>query len=229
VKLEAKVQVSSYFEFTRTEIASLLPATANRILEIGCGHGNTLRWLKEIYPTAETVGVEYWPRAREQLCMNADLAIIADLEQPLPEELTGQFDLILALDVLEHLRHPSQVLGNVLEHLSPTGHVIVSLPNISHISVTAPLLFRRQFRFTEAGVMDRTHLRWFTEENAVGLLNEVGLRVSDGVVNGPDGRKLRMLDMATFGLFRHWLTKQYIMLGERGVGQTPVRWRIPRA
>jgi SAM-dependent methyltransferase len=223
------VQVSSYFEFTRTEIASLLPATANRILELGCGHGNTLRWLKERYPMAETVGVEFWPDAREQLSRNADIAITADLEQPLPDELAGEFDLILALDVLEHLRHPVEVLGNVVKHLSPNGRVIVSLPNISHISVTAPLLFKRQFRFTDAGVMDRTHLRWFTEENAVGLLNAVGLHVSDGVVNGVDGPKSRMLDMATLGLFRHWLTKQYIMLGERGGRQTPIRWRLPRA
>jgi len=220
-------QQDTYFQHTRTEIASLLPRSPKRILEIGCGRGNTLAWLKERYPEAETVGVEYWEGAKTQLERNADTAIIADLEQELPAALTGQFDLILALDVLEHLREPTAVLSRVLAHLAPGGRVIVSLPNISHISVSRALLFKRQFRFTDAGIMDRTHLRWFTEENAVGLLNAAGLTVADGVVNGLDGRKARLIDMSTFGVFRHWLTKQYIMAAEPGVGQGKVRWRIP--
>jgi 2-polyprenyl-3-methyl-5-hydroxy-6-metoxy-1,4-benzoquinol methylase len=222
------MQQDFYFEFTRSEIASLLPAAATRILEIGCGRGNTLAWLKRRYAQAETVGVEYWPGAREDLQRNVDVAIMADLEQGLPPELMGQFDLILALDVLEHLRDPGLVLSRLVERLAPGGQFIVSLPNISHLSVSAPLLFRRRFRFTDAGIMDRTHLRWFTEETAVELLNGAGLRVTDGVVNGLDGPRARALDAITFGKLRHWLSKQYIMRGEPGAGQGPVAWRIPK-
>src|SRR5690606_1159137 len=77
------------------------------------------------------------------------------------------------------------------------------------------------------GIKDRTHLRWFTEENAVALLNGAGLRVVDGLLNGLDGPRTHLFDRATAGLFRHWLAKQYIMAAERGDGQGRVTWRLP--
>lgn len=220
------MQVESYFEFTRTEIEPLLPPRAGRILELGCGHGNTLKWLKSVYPGAETVGAEYWHEAQPHLAGNADHAVTVDLEQPWPADLDGPFDLILALDVLEHLRDPDRVLRMALARLSQKGYMVVSLPNISHISVSARLLFQRRFRFADAGIMDRTHLRWFTEENAVDLMNRNGMRVTNGVINGLEGRRARLINLATLGVFRHWLAKQYIMAAEVGDQQSAVRWQV---
>jgi len=77
--------------------------------------------------------------------------------------------------------------------------------------------------------MDRTHLRFFVEETAVGLMNDAKLKVSKGLVSGLQGRKARMLDRLSMGLLRHHLTKQYIMLGEPidgDVCQQPVKWMV---
>jgi SAM-dependent methyltransferase len=216
---------SDYFEHSRQEVAPLLPAAARRVLEIGCSSGATLAWLKARWPDAETIGIDGYAPIREVLERNADTAIIQNLEEPLPE--IGRFDLILALDILEHLTDPASVLKALVARLEPGGRVIVSVPNVGHVSVLGDLLLRRRFRYTEAGILDRTHLRFFTEESAVGLMNEAGLVVAQGVVNGLSGRKARLLNTLTLGLFRHYFAKQYVLLGQASGGsQGAVNWRF---
>ena len=216
------VETPDYYAFSRREIAPLLPARAERVLEIGCSSGGTLAWLKQKWPAAQTVGVDGYEPIRETLAKNADSAIIHDLEQPLPD--LGRFDLILALDILEHLRNPVDTLRDLVTRLGPGGRVIVSVPNVAHHSILRDLLLRRRFDYQEAGILDRTHLRFFTESSAVGLMNEAGLKVTDGVINGLEGRRTAMLDKLTAGALRHYFAKQYIMAGEVGTGQPPVRW-----
>lgn len=210
-----------YFGHTRKEIRPLLPDRAERILEIGCSSGQTLAWLKTIYPDARTVGVDGHQPIKDQIAANADEAVIHDLEQPLPE--LGTFDLILALDILEHLREPAVVLRGLAQRLTPGGRLIVSVPNISHHSILSGLL-KRRFEYQEAGILDRTHLRFFTESSAIALLNEAGLSVKAGVVNGLSRKKSRLLNALSFGMLKHYLVEQYIMAGEIGTDQAEVRW-----
>jgi len=214
-----------YFSHERAEIAPLLPATASRVLEIGCGAGATLAWLKKTrYPDAHTTGVEGFPSMEAILRRNADEVLIANLEQPLPP--LGRYDLILALDVLEHLSQPQAVLDALVERLAPGGSVIVSVPNVAHVAVAADLLFRRRFRYVEEGILDATHLRFFTEESALALMRNAGLRVERGVINGLHARRYRWVDNLTLGLFRHSFVSQYVMLGQVGpAGPARPDWR----
>ena len=215
--------IDSYFAHARRDIEALLPDRAQRILEIGCSSGATLAWLKERWPDAETFGVDGYAPLEPFIRKRADHALIHDLESPLPE--LGTFDLILALDVLEHLRTPEPVLADLVRRLTPDGVCIVSVPNVATYQVAVPLLFRRQFRYTDAGTLDRTHLRWFTEESALGLMRDAGLRVTEGLMAGFDGRRRRLFNLMTFGLFRHHLATQYMMRGTRTGPDGPVRWR----
>ena len=121
---------------------------------------------------------------------------------------------MLLLDVLEHLLDPTDVLQNVRQLLEPGGHVVVSVPNIAHLSVTIPLLLRRRFTYQDSGILDRTHLRFFVEATAVDLLNAANFKVSKGLISGMQGHRAKMLYHLSFGLLRHHLAKQYIMLGE---------------
>lgn len=220
--------MESYYRHVRREIEPLLPLQFSRVLDAGCGAGGTLRWLKDMRPGVETVGLEVNPSVSEELQKNADIAVIGSIEDRLPE--IGQFDLILLLDILEHLPNPSETLGKLSTLLLPGGSVIVSVPNLAHYSVLVPLVLRRQFNYKDAGILDRTHLRFFVEDTAVGLLNSVGFVVDKGVISGLDGPKSRFVNRITLGLVKHYLTKQYIMRGQLGADgqQGRVEWEAAR-
>jgi SAM-dependent methyltransferase len=209
----------AYFCHVRKDIEPLLPARASRILDIGAGAGFTSAWLRLRYPGSHVMAVEGNGLMRDLLQQNADEVVIADITQGLPE--LGSPDLVLLLDVLEHVADPAAVLGRVVSALAPNGVVVVSCPNIAHLSVALPLALRARFEYQDSGILDRTHLRFFVRESVVGLLNDQGLIVERGVRAGMGGVRTRLLDSLTLGRMRDHLTKQYIVLGKQpGPGHT---------
>lgn len=221
----------SYYSRSRREIRSLLPSRASRILEVGPGAGFTLIWLKSIYPAATTCGVELNPALDADLQEHADVAIIGDIDH-LISQVASKFDLILLLDVLEHVPDPTRTLQAITRNLlMDGGRVIVSVPNIAHLSVTLPLLFQRRFEYADSGILDRTHLKFFVEGTAVKLLNDSNLIVKDGLITGLEGPKSKMFDRVTLGLLTHHLAKQYIMAGEATgelTAQPKINWKKSR-
>lgn len=217
----------AYFRHSRQEIRPLLNTDHARVLDVGCGAGHTLRWIKSIYPNCETVGIEIEPANEAELGRNADRYLIADVERV--PDLDGPFDLMLFLDVLEHLRSPEQTLAAFCEHLSPEGVAIISVPAVSYIGVSLPLLLFRRFEYADAGILDRTHTRLFVEATSVALANSAGLVVEAGLLAGLSGPKASAVNALTLGLFKHHLTKQYIIRCRRSAArQGKVRWGIAR-
>ena len=213
----------SYYSFARRDIESLLPAHYDRVLEVGCGSGNTLAWLRSRQPGATTIGIELNAAVEAELRANATQVHIGDASRPPAGTLP--VDLMLFLDVLEHFPNPGAVLANYLPLLQPGGTLIVSLPNIAHYSVVLPLLLRRRFDYADAGILDRTHLQFFTAETAVGMLHGAGMIVTDGIAIGPSRGRTRTFDRLTLGIFRHYLASQYLLRAEAGSVQPPLRWR----
>jgi 2-polyprenyl-3-methyl-5-hydroxy-6-metoxy-1,4-benzoquinol methylase len=187
-----------YYHFVRSEIEPLLPKDAARILDVGAGAGATLRWVKTFFPKAETTGVELNPEMLGELQENADVALIGDIDACLPKLKT--YNLILLLDVLEHLKDSTGTLQKLSRLLEPEGRVIVSVPNLAHFSVSLPLLLKRRFDYQDAGILDRTHLRFFVEDTAIKLLNDANLIVRKGLILGLQGPKTRLLDGLSFGV-----------------------------
>jgi SAM-dependent methyltransferase len=99
--------------------------------------------------------------------------IVADLDKPLPQ-LNGQFDVIVYGDILEHLRNPREVFAGFNRSLRPEGRVIVSVPNAAHLWIRLNLLFGR-FKYSDRGILDRTHLRFFTLRTFQEFLRDAGL------------------------------------------------------
>ncbi|WP_225125019.1 class I SAM-dependent methyltransferase [Bradyrhizobium sp. IC3123] len=221
----------NYYTRSRREIRPLLPSRASRILEVGPGAGFTLMWLKSIYPAATTFGVELNQALEADLQEHADVAMIGDIDD-LISRVGSKFDLILLLDVLEHVPDPTRTLQAITRSLlMDGGRVIVSVPNIAHLSVTLPLLFRRRFAYADSGILDRTHLKFFVEDSAVELLNDSDLVVKDGLITGIEGPKSKLLDSLTLGVLSHHLAKQYIMAGEAtggSVAQPKINWKKNR-
>lgn len=217
-----------YYSNVRSEITPLLPPTATRILDIGCGVGATAAWLKSRYPEAYTIGVEGNSALLPQLSQNVDEPHIADLNGPLPD--VGSTDLVLLLDVLEHLIHPEAVLERVVAVMAEHATVIISLPNIAHLSVSLPLLFLGRFTYTNGGILDRTHLHFFYKESALSLARRAGLEVEKGLMSGPQGPKSSWIDRFTLGLIRGRLTQQYIFSARRSelVPRSMIKWRVAR-
>jgi len=215
---------SSYYGHTRTEIASLLPAQAMRIVDVGCGAGATLRWLRTIYPEAHTIALEGNPALGDELSRNASETHIVDLDRDIPE--LGGPDLVLFLDILEHLADPAAVLKRFVAQLGEAATVIVSLPNVAHLSVGLPLLLKGEFTYRDAGILDRTHLRFFDTTSSVELLNGAGLRV-DRKAARLSGRRDRLLDRFSAGCARSRLAKQLLLRGKPGLeGRRASRWEL---
>jgi 2-polyprenyl-3-methyl-5-hydroxy-6-metoxy-1,4-benzoquinol methylase len=217
----------NYYHWVRQEIKPLLPKNPSRVLEVGAGAGGTLKWIKTLYPKTETTAVEINPALLHELRQNVDVPIIGPIDGALPRLKT--YDLILLLDVLEHIADPTSTLRNLSKLLEKDGQIIVSVPNVAHLSVSLPLLLRRRFDYQDAGILDRTHLKFFVEDTAVKLLNDANFVVIGGLISGIQGSKSKLLDLLSFGMLRHHLAQQYIMLGQLTDGkfsQERVRWAI---
>jgi 2-polyprenyl-3-methyl-5-hydroxy-6-metoxy-1,4-benzoquinol methylase len=136
------------------------------VLDIGCGSGAIGQYLKE-RGLSDIHAVETDSKARDA---------VRDIYKSIHEDLTfyqnQKFDLILLLDVLEHLLEPSIFLKKVFEIVKPGGVVLISLPNVAHWSVRFSLLFGN-FNYTERGILDRTHLHFFTRKTALALVNKI--------------------------------------------------------
>lgn len=199
----------AYFSHVRRDIEKLLPRSAERIVDVGCGVGATTSWLKSRYPGCFAIGLEGNAACLPELQSHVDQAIAVDLDGDLPD--LGSPDLVLCLDVLEHLVNPQRLLDRLRSAMRPDGTLIVSLPNVAHLSVAIPLLLAGKFEYKDAGILDRTHLHFFTRQSAVGLVTDAGFQVERGLRGGLDGPRSKWLDKATFGMLRDRLTKQYVM------------------
>ncbi len=204
---------AGYFSHARKEIAPFLPRTSPRVLEIGCGSGATIGWLRQTGRAGYAIGVEIAEAAAAQAREHADEVYCLDVERgELPASCTD-FDLILCLDVLEHMIDPWKMVDRlVARHLRPGGTIIVTLPNVRHYSVVFPLLFKGSWNYEEAGLLDRTHLRFFTRRTACALLTHRQLLPVQirGATEDLRSRK-GIFNLLTGGLFRELLTYQYCL------------------
>lgn len=195
----------------------LLPARAARVLEIGCGSGNTLAWLKGIRRCAWTAGVELSPGAAAEARKQVDVVFqgnIEAMELPVEDETV---DLILCLDVLEHLVDPWSVVARLQRLLSPGGALIASIPNVRHKSVLVPLVLMGKWDYTEEGILDRTHLRFFVRNTAVALLESSGLRMDKIIATGLGrSRKSRLVNGLLPSIIRSFFEKQYLLRAIKG-------------
>jgi 2-polyprenyl-3-methyl-5-hydroxy-6-metoxy-1,4-benzoquinol methylase len=129
--------------------------------------------------------IELNPRDAEQAAPYCRKMVVGSAEEPGSyAALHGPYRAVLMADVLEHLRSPETALGEVRKRLSPDGHAIVSLPNIAYWKMRWDLL-RGQFEYKDWGLLDRTHLRFYTRKTAEGLFASEGFQLVDTVIPPP--------------------------------------------
>jgi 2-polyprenyl-3-methyl-5-hydroxy-6-metoxy-1,4-benzoquinol methylase len=176
-----------------------------RVLELGCSEGLITRVMAE--RGQQVTGVEFDPAAAASAARWAEQIVVADLDADNALDPLGHatFDLIIASDVLEHLRHPADALGRALRHLAPGGRLLVSIPNTAHADVRAALL-GGQFPYAPLGLLDRTHIHLFTYDSLLALLRDAGLVVTEWRRTlRPIGDTEVPADRALIGAVRSWL------------------------
>jgi SAM-dependent methyltransferase len=170
-----------YFSNARRDyVAELPPDTDTKILEVGCGDGATGVLALQEKKCSVYCGVE-------------------KLELPWPP---GTFDVLILSEVLEHFVDPWTVLEKLRPLMKSGGRVLASSPNVSHYRILL-MLFRGNWVLTDSGLMDRTHLRWFTPISYRELFESTGFRVDSVHELTPLTRKRSVANLLTLGRLKH--------------------------
>lgn len=171
------------YQSVNRAVLDCIAPTATRVLDVGCGSGVFGAALKARRP-CRVVGVTYSEAEARQARTRLDEVIVADLDQ-FDTRLLGRYDCIVCSHVLEHLQAPHRLLRGLHDCLAPGGSLIVALPNVLFWKQRLQFMLGR-FRYTEGGLMDRTHLRFFDWDTAAELVESAGfklqLRSADGVL-----------------------------------------------
>ena len=169
-----------YYENVRTDLVEMITAgkqDAIRVLEIGCGTGETLAYIKKQFPNATISGIEYVESVASKAA--PELSVICgdveNMEFPYEPE---SIDYIICGDVIEHLRDPEAALSKLDAFLASGGRVLASIPNLMQAEVIYELL-RGNFTYRDSGILDRTHLRFFTEKEIRKMFLRLGFSIEE--------------------------------------------------
>jgi 2-polyprenyl-3-methyl-5-hydroxy-6-metoxy-1,4-benzoquinol methylase len=218
-----------YFTTARHEILPFIPAKVSRVLDLGCGTGATVALVKRERAIAWAGGVELDAGAAEAAHAHCDKVFVGDaVTQAFELEIApGSLDLVLCLDVLEHLADPWAMVQRLSPLLAQSGRLILSVPNVRNWKFLWRLATRGDFHYRDAGVLDRTHLRFFVRDTAIELATCGGLRLV-AATNAhpfvfPDARFL--LTRASGGRLEALLAKQWLVVAEQAREETEPRRR----
>lgn len=173
-KLIFEKKWSGYYFADRKELLTLIDNVPKKVLDIGCATGVFGKLLKDKYNCCVT-GIEINKRICKIAENNIDKVICCNVETNFPE-IKDKFDIIILADILEHLKNPENLLNNIKNLLNSNGYIIISVPNVSHYSVVMNLLWGN-WDYTSSGILDKTHLRFFTFNSIKRMLKENGFKI----------------------------------------------------
>lgn len=163
-----------YYEATRPELRKYIPNNYQTVLEVGCGQGG---FSDNLMPTAEIWGVEPYAQAAEAAEAKLHRVLIGTYEEVAATIPDNKFDLVICNDVIEHMADDSWFLVNIRTKLKQGGILMGSIPNIRYWPILFSLIFDKQWEYQEHGVLDRTHLRFYTIKSFPKMLVRTGYEV----------------------------------------------------
>ena len=162
--------MSGYYSNSREDVLNIIPNSPKNVLELGCGEGTFGKLLKQKF-NCEVTGIDISERAIIQAKKNIDCVYKANIDKFDFSQL-GKFDLIVANDCLEHLLNPWEVVENLKDNLTENGYFISSIPNIRHYYILNDLFKKGTWNYTDSGLLDKTHLRFFTKNKMISLFED---------------------------------------------------------
>lgn len=169
----------------REEMLGFVPSGVSRVLDVGCGEGHFGQLLKT-KRGVEVWGVEISQAAAQLAKTRLDSVLVGDIAAVIKELDDNLFDCIIFNDVLEHFSNPWEVLTNINSKLKDSGYIVASIPNVRYFENIKSLLLKKKWKYVDAGILDITHLRFFTAKSIEEMFEMSGYRVVsiDGI-NGP--------------------------------------------
>lgn len=204
-----------YYSNERQEVASLVPKDIRTILDIGCGEGAFLKLVKE-QTGAETWGIELVIEVAEKAKIHIDKVFTGKVEDVLNSLPDAYFDCITFNDVLEHLLEPTEVLKMIKPKLSEKGIIIASIPNIRYFSNLYDLLIKKDWEYKDSGILDSTHIRFFTKISMERMFENAGYELINQVgINKLISWKFRLFNFTTFRFFSDTKYSQYVCIASK--------------
>jgi 2-polyprenyl-3-methyl-5-hydroxy-6-metoxy-1,4-benzoquinol methylase len=197
-----------YFAGARKDYVDEFPASPKaRILEVGCGNGDTGAYALKSGKCGTYCGVEICERPAQMARGQLSEVLLGDaekLDMPWPAEY---FNGLILSEVLEHLVDPWAVLRKLRPLMAKGALIFASSPNVTHHSVVRMML-RGRWDLADKGIMDRTHLRWFTIQSYRDMFESTGYRVDRAGPLSRPGWKGKMINIMTLGRFTHMFAQQ---------------------
>lgn len=202
---------AKYFQYSRKEMLQFIPDGVKTSLEVGCGAGMFSGSLRS--NGVETWGIEPELMAFENALKNGIKCLHGLFQDKYGELPKNYFDVVVFNDVLEHMSDPWNALSLAKSLLRRGGHVVSSIPNILYFPAFTDLLISRDFRYTNGGTFDRTHLRFFTRRSIVHFFESCGFEIEEiKGIHAYKSRKFTCFNVVTFGYFDEM---KYMQFGVR--------------
>lgn len=214
----SKQTITSYTG-ARRDLVALARRDPNTVLDVGCSAGATGRELRRQFNVNSLYGIEVNKDFAASARQFYDAVFEIDLDTKLKLPVPQQVDMLLLGDVLEHTRSPDTVLNELLTYCTQDVQVLISLPNIQHVTAIANLIAGK-WPQRDRGLFDRTHLRWFTRKSILQLLHTCQLKPvvfkrKYRIFDAPSLKINRLAKYSHFWMLKDYLTYQYIILAER--------------
>jgi len=210
--LEPSDDASDYYSRFRSDVIESLPTDIHHVLSVGCASGKTEAEL--VRRGIRVVGIEINPQAAE-LARKRGLQILeGDVSDIDIDTGDGLYDCLIYADSLEHFADPVSILRRHVKYLQSDGTVIVSVPNFRHHRVFWQLFVRGCIRYSDAGILDRTHLRITTRKMVLGWFDEVGL-IPVSQEYRFLGRRNKLLSACLLGTAKEFLAHIVICIGKK--------------
>lgn len=197
--LDLGAKPHDYFTQSRAEMIPFVPETAKKIIDIGCGKGELGEQVKAARQ-AEVWGLEIDPASAKVAETRLDKVLTGDIVALLPQLPDNYFDVIIFCDVLEHIVDPFSLLNEIKKKLTPGGVVVCSIPNMRYLLTLKALLINKDWHYTHEGVLDKTHLRFFTQKSIRDTFEALGFEIKTLVgINPIISYKFTILNLLSLG------------------------------
>ena len=212
---------TAYFVEQRLEMVDLVPIDAKRILDVGCsagGFGAAVKSRREV----EIWGIEMMPKAASAAAEVLDKVLPGTFQDCWPNLPRKHFDCIVFNDVLEHMEDPYAVLRDSRELLGSNGSVVASIPNVRFYEVVRDLVWNGRWNYRDWGVLDRTHLRFFTRQSIAEAFTNAGYVIDRlyGINPAELSREYRILNFLSGGRLAEMRYPQFAVRAKLAVGNS---------